>query len=227
MRLQKILDIEYIKSMYINEQKSLREIGLLLQVDHATIKTRLIASGVQLHSKEEIQKSRIVNCKPTKQRHKPLKKYLCDCGNNISRKTKYKNGKCRICMGLSNKGELNSTWKGGKPNCILCNKKLSTYKLVNNLCRICNDNIKGKDHWNWKGGSKGRNLNSKEYRFWRKEVFKRDNYTCQRCNKMGIYLHAHHIIRWVDSIELRYIISNGLTLCNLCHKKEHGWKVKE
>lgn len=225
MRPSKILDIEYIKSMYIDNKKSLREIATYLNVTHNTIKTRLIMHNINLHSEKEIQQTRIARCKPTRQRHKSLKKYLCVCGNNISRKTKSKNGQCRTCWGISTQEYLSASWKGGKPLCKICDKKLSTYKLKNNLCRICHDNIKGKLHWNWKGGTKGRNLNSKEYRLWRKEVFKRDNYSCQRCNKKGIYLHAHHIIRWVDSIELRYEVSNGLTLCKPCHGKEHGWKV--
>lgn len=57
---------------------------------------------------------------------------------------------------------------------------------------------------------------------WRKEVFTRDNYTCQRCFKHGGNLHAHHIKSWVDFPELRNELSNGKTLCaNPCHGDEH------
>ncbi len=64
-----------------------------------------------------------------------------------------------------------------------------------------------------------------EYRQWRKAVFKRDNYTCQKCNirnKKGlgktIILEAHHIKPFALYIELRFNINNGLTLCKKCHK---------
>jgi 5-methylcytosine-specific restriction endonuclease McrA len=53
---------------------------------------------------------------------------------------------------------------------------------------------------------------------WSKAVRKRDSYTCQHC---GIYrekgLNTHHIKDWDNFPELRFIISNGLTLCCRCH----------
>lgn len=66
-----------------------------------------------------------------------------------------------------------------------------------------------------------RDCRSFEYREWRTSVFKRDNYTCRRCNIRGGKLHAHHIQKWADTPELRFESSNGLTLCMECHKKEH------
>lgn len=57
------------------------------------------------------------------------------------------------------------------------------------------------------------------YRNWRNGVFERDKYTCQKCKVKGIYLEAHHIKSFNDFPELRYVISNGLTLCRKCHLK--------
>jgi len=34
--------------------------------------------------------------------------------------------------------------------------------------------------------------NSLEMKNWRKQIFKRDNYTCQNCFKKGTYLESHH-----------------------------------
>lgn len=31
------------------------------------------------------------------------------------------------------------------------------------------------------------------------------------------HLQAHHIVRWADSVFLRYDVSNGITLCKRCH----------
>jgi hypothetical protein len=60
--------------------------------------------------------------------------------------------------------------------------------------------------------------NTFEYRLWRTAVFQRDGYQCQRCPApKGSYLEAHHIKSWAEFRELRYDITNGLTLCRECH----------
>ena len=60
---------------------------------------------------------------------------------------------------------------------------------------------------------------------WRKAIFARDNYTCRRCKKPGKRIQAHHIKPYKDFPRLRYVFSNGLTLCTDCHKrtKTYGW----
>ena len=62
---------------------------------------------------------------------------------------------------------------------------------------------------------------NKKYKEWRKAVFERDRYTCQHCFEKGGNLNAHHIKTFKDYIELRYEVSNGLTLCLECHRKVH------
>ena len=56
---------------------------------------------------------------------------------------------------------------------------------------------------------------------WRNEVFERDNYTCQKCNKRGGELNAHHIKSYSKFKELRYEVDNGITVCIECHRKIH------
>lgn len=60
---------------------------------------------------------------------------------------------------------------------------------------------------------------SKQADDWRIMVFKRDNYTCQECRVRGGYLEAHHIKPFAHFPELRFKVSNGLTLCRKCHDK--------
>jgi len=79
----------------------------------------------------------------------------------------------------------------------------------------------------WQGGDSDSERRNAVYIAWRISVFIRDKYICQKC---GYYngngnkrrdLNAHHIIKWIDSIELRYELENGVTLCVPCHIKEH------
>lgn len=62
---------------------------------------------------------------------------------------------------------------------------------------------------------------TKEYKEWRISVFSRDEYTCQECNQIGGSLEAHHIKPFAKYEELRFELSNGLTLCVTCHKELH------
>lgn len=90
------------------------------------------------------------------------------------------------------------------------------------------DYMKGKNHWNWKGGSTPKNVTirlSLEYKLWREAVFKRDNYTCQTCGKRGVIIHADHIKPFAYFPELRFEISNGRTLCISCHKKTESYFI--
>jgi len=89
--------------------------------------------------------------------------------------------------------------------------------------------IKGKDHYRWKGGITSQNekiRHSIEYKKWRNAVFKRDNYTCQKCgarNKKGLgktlRLEADHIKSFALYPSLRFSVKNGRTLCVKCHKR--------
>ena len=78
----------------------------------------------------------------------------------------------------------------------------------------------------WKGGVSSVNRrirNSGEYRHWREAVFKRDNWTCQKCGRRGgVALHPHHLKPFADYPALRFEVSNGMTLCaDPCHRDEH------
>ena len=58
---------------------------------------------------------------------------------------------------------------------------------------------------------------------WRTKVYSRDRYTCQKCkDARGGNLNAHHICSWAYYPRLRYILSNGITLCRECHKGFHN-----
>ena len=80
----------------------------------------------------------------------------------------------------------------------------------------------GNKNPNWKGGKqRDRHKGDGRYIAWRKSVFERDNFICQVCLRRGIFLNAHHIKYWSECKELRYELSNGITLCRTCHKLVH------
>jgi len=56
---------------------------------------------------------------------------------------------------------------------------------------------------------------------WKKDVIKRDKFTCQECSSIN-HVVAHHIKSWIAYPELRFDLKNGITLCNLCHSILHG-----
>jgi hypothetical protein len=87
----------------------------------------------------------------------------------------------------------------------------------------------GKNNYHWKGGvsrAYKTGYYSVAYKKWRLAVFTRDNFTCQKCGKTECYLTAHHIKSFAKYPELRYEVSNGITLCEDCHKKTDNYKGK-
>lgn len=78
----------------------------------------------------------------------------------------------------------------------------------------------------WKGGITPLNKKlrkSDEYKVWREQVFKRDDYTCQGCGANG-YIQAHHIKAFSHYKDLIYELSNGITLCESCHSLTDNYK---
>ena len=87
----------------------------------------------------------------------------------------------------------------------------------------------GENHWNWKGGITPKNQierNSRKAKEWRRSVFIRDKFTCQICGTTGGRLNAHHIKEWANYKDLRFKVSNGVTLCEKCHKELHRRSLK-
>ena len=82
----------------------------------------------------------------------------------------------------------------------------------------------GPANHNWKGGNTNSNQkkrNDPRMEEWRKSVFEKDSYTCQKCGTKG-FLQAHHIIPFSQNFEKAFDVSNGLTVCVPCHELIHG-----
>lgn len=84
--------------------------------------------------------------------------------------------------------------------------------------------LRGKKSYRWKGGITSENnkvRTSREMKLWKKAVFERDNYTCQKYGVKGGRLAAHHIENFADFEESRTSIYNGITLSEKAHREFH------
>lgn len=137
------------------------------------------------------------------------------------------------------KQEDNPLWiERTTKNCEMCGCEYEVERrLVNRShfcskqCRANHDSInsKGLNNPNWKGGiTKDRQVfySSRKWRKIVKDVFKRDNYQCQRCGIVGKQenkLHIHHIISF-KNVNKRDDIGNLILLCQKCHNWVHSKK---
>lgn len=106
-------------------------------------------------------------------------------------------------------------YRATKGGALYCNRKC--FKRV------------GDQNPRWKGGVTSINQKiraSEEYKTWRKDVFKRDKFTCVWCGQVGGVLHADHIKPFSLYPEFRTTLSNGRTLCLACHKKTDSYLTK-
>ncbi len=131
------------------------------------------------------------------------------------------------------RGEANPHWKGGdraaKP-CQGCgqmieqgNLPLITFQRRKFCTKACADEhgfrFAGEAHPSWKGGKRPRNG---AHTTWAERVVTRDKATCRACGATGVELHAHHLKPYKQFPELRYELSNGITLCAPCHWNAHS-----
>ena len=134
------------------------------------------------------------------------------------------------------KGRNHGNWNGGKTTvvCEVCGKNFFVYGKRINTAKYCSRRCQGKAYSirylgpngpSWRGGRTPNNTkirNSKKYLQWRAAVFARDEWTCQECKQVGGKLHAHHVFSFAEFPEHRFLLWNGITLCEGCHSKVHG-----
>ena len=66
-----------------------------------------------------------------------------------------------------------------------------------------------------------RNRHIDGYKEWVYEVKKQANFTCDCCGEHGCKLCSHHLESFSDNKELRTELTNGVCLCEKCHKEFH------
>ena len=135
---------------------------------------------------------------------------------------------CTVCKKEYSKGHRNAKqWEESKSCSAKCYHKsregIARPDAVEILAINRLKHTKEK-HWNWQGGitTNNRELRrSKKYNYWRKAVYKRDKWTCTICNVKQRHPIAHHLKSFNEYPELRFEVSNGITVCRSCHKKIH------
>lgn len=122
-------------------------------------------------------------------------------------------------------------WNKGKPflamkgNKIRLGSKQSPETIEKRVSKL-----RGKNHWRWiEDKTKLSRINKQgerrtsAYFYWRKEVWTRDSFKCRlNGNDCSGRLEAHHILSWTEYPELRYIINNGITLCQAHHPRKRA-----
>lgn len=136
--------------------------------------------------------------------------YICQCGKTArTRLNKFKSGvRCNECNNKKRSDSAKLMWK---------KEDIAQKHLGEN---------NGK--WNSNLTDEERNENklrreSKELRNWRINIYKKDNFTCQICfSKEKKFLNAHHLYSFTEYKDLRFDLSNGVTLCKECHINFHN-----
>ena len=128
-------------------------------------------------------------------------------GSNIKIKVKCDNENCGKEYEMKYQ-DYNRYNHNGKIYCHKCASKI--FKSDKNNKKIKRTNNK-----------KEINRNCSEYIEFVKKVLARDNYTCQCCGKKQGDIEAHHLDGYNWCIERRTDETNGITLCETCHKNFH------
>lgn len=121
--------------------------------------------------------------------------------------------------------------------CEVCNKEVTTWvsQTKNKEHLFCSVECKNKGNTLFYKGKNSPLYNHdkpleerlterkyEEYYEWRKQVYERDNYTCQCCGESkGGNLTAHHLDGYNWCEEGRTDVNNGITLCEPCHTEFH------
>lgn len=140
------------------------------------------------------------------------------------------------CSNIFRTGNKSSTWKGGKPKCLDCNKQLIRYNAKR--CKSCSAMGQLSNHW--LGGVTKLAIsirNCAKYKKWRLDIYKIGNYKCSVCgarngNGKTIILNADHYplkfskiisennistLKEALNCEDLWNLKNGRVLCFECH----------
>ena len=129
----------------------------------------------------------------------------CDCGNvGIVRGNMLTSGHSTSC------GCYNKDLK----------RKIGTEEGYKRLPHKC-----GKEHYNYNptltDEERILNRDTNENRIWKQQIKEQANFTCNICGEVGGKLRSHHLDGYNWCEERRLDLTNGVCLCESCHKEFH------
>lgn len=139
-------------------------------------------------------------------------------GSHNSPKTEFKKGYIPWNTDKKLPKEMKEKISRAKKGCKKSPKAYS-FPLGENHPNWIRDRTKVKKYW--------LERNNPEYKQWIKKVKKRDANTCRLKDKnCSGYNIAHHILGWIAYPELRYEVSNGITLCQHHHPRKRDDEIR-
>jgi len=184
--------------------------------EEAKRKIRENASGTSYFSKKAIEKGRETFKRNTIARRILFVCPICKSEKLLSPQRFSRRKHCSYkCAGIA---------KRIKPSlCIKCGSKLT--KSKENKYKLCWKCVwpylvanRKNNGYVYRTSENRQARSTSKYQRWRNRVFKRDNYICQMCFGRGGKLQADHIKPFAFFPKLRFVLSNGRTLCVECHK---------
>jgi 5-methylcytosine-specific restriction endonuclease McrA len=207
------LDTAQLKSLYLEQNMTVREIAAIVGASPKTVNRRLAASGVDMRP-------------PGPEHHKVLRDREWLHEQYV---TQDKTAE-RIAQEIGASARVVSSWvrQHNIPSRPTGNAKGKTFgeDVRQKISTAKKGRATGSDNPNWRGGlvhPDKRLRTSHQSKEWSTKVRERDGHKCTECGATG-RLHAHHVKPWKNHPELRWDISNGTTLCPPCHQKAHGWR---
>jgi len=137
--------------------------------------------------------------------------------------------KKRMSIAQKKRYKTTSVWNKGKKRPKFTKKWLENLKISHIGKKHTEEEKKkisigntGENHWNWRGGTAVEPYTIGWNKTYKKEIRKRDNYTCQLCGKIETEnikaFPVHHI-----NYDKKYLeIKNNITLCLSCHNKTNN-----
>lgn len=130
---------------------------------------------------------------------------------------------CKKCSGkyYSEKGIFAHNWKKIPER--VKERMRKPHRITEKLLKAQKERgLKRRKPWRWyvENGRKIRFHQSQDWRDKAKEIYKRDNFTCQKCGAKNRKLHCHHK-KGVKIGKMLFDNKNLITLCEECHLREH------
>jgi len=127
---------------------------------------------------------------------------------------------CEYCS-RSLSGEDCPAYKGGLPKCVDCDNRVTKAEYIR--CRDCSDILRGgSNHYKWiEDRTKLHKRSGSQMEKWGNAVKLRDSNKCVLCSADDKPLEAHHLVGFSTDKSVGYDVSNGVCLCNECHRDFH------